>query len=604
MKTTELLNLSLAARVAGLVSTCLLLAALSTSSARADIVYVTGCISNCVSTTICGNGPNPAINNTLGMLVYNDNVYAAGFTSAKASGAAVADKPITPGSRYFSNAFSNTVPDSSMLFCVVIAPELGTPGAVYRLDHTYSSSAGNCSSNIMVGITNFSGCTISATNTDKFQSRYGNSTWQTLTYVTNDPGSATPVLGFYFVDGTVSAGTGNRLEIDTFKFIKFDPCLLVSAPTVTGPIAAGLTNVTVTGISTNATKATAYQDSGSGMVSIGSLSITSSPAPGTVLIPVSGLVTGARVGATQTVAGQESCVPTSGALVGQGANTSLRVALSIRCNTALVGPVGVAAPSPGANIFFLGASAILSGACPDDAMVVYPSNTWQTITLQRGPDPLTPTNPFVPWNGTLTSLDGNFGALEGIAFACEGNPGNYDIYIDDLANGTNGVFESYETNVVGSTWGFSQPGYSGTTSANLLGSPNSSVITTNTAFTGSKCTRVQWQFVDGATNKWLRLVHSGNTGVANPMVDLNEPISFKLLLLRPGDPVPPAPVPFQPGNISLRREGANVVLDWTGSYPLQSSGTVTGGWSDVGVSTGPFTNAIGTGTVFYRLRSN
>ena len=603
MKTMKLLNLSLAARVAGLVSTCLLLAALSTSSARADIVYVTGCVSNCVSTTVCGNGPNLDYDPNTGVLVYNDNAFGA-YTSAKAGGSGVADKPITPGSRYFGFGFTNTTPDVAN--CIVVAPTLGVPGAVYRIDHTYSSTAGNCSSNVILGITNFAGCTLSTTNTDKFQSRFGNApnSWSTIGYLTNDPGSSTPMLGFYYVSGTVDAGLQQRLEVDTFKFIKLDPCLQVAAPAVTGPIAAGLTNVTVTGIVTNATKVTAYQDSGSGMVSIGSLTISTSPAPARVTVPVSGLVVGARAGATQTVDGQESCVPTSGALVGQGANTSLRVALSIRCKPDLPGPVGVAAPSPGANIFFLGASAILSGACPDDAMVIYPSNAWQTITLQRGPDPLTPTNPFVPWNGTLTSLDGNFGALEGIAFACEGNPGNFDIYIDDLSNGTNGVFENYETNAVGSTIGFSQPGFSGTTAANLLASPNSSVITTDTAFTGSKCTRVQWQFVDGATNRWLRLVHSGNPGVANPMVDLNEPISFKLLLLRPGDPVPPAPVPFQPGNISLRREGSNVILSWAGSYPLQSSGTVTGGWSDVGVSTGPFTNAIGTGTVFYRLRSN
>ncbi len=602
MKTTKPFNDLPPTRIACLVSTCLLLAVLGTTSAFADTVYVTGCISNCVSTTVCGSAPNPDINNTLQMLIYNEN-YLGAYTSAKASGSAVADKPTTPGSRYFSNSFSNTVPD--MLSCIVVAPELALTGAIYRIDHTYSSSAGNCSSNIIVGITNFSGCTISTTNTDKFQSRYGNSTWQTIGYLTNNPDSSTPVLGFYYVSGTVSAGLQNRMEIDTFRFIYFQPCLTVAAPTVTGPLGTNATGVTVTGIANNATTATAYQDSGSGMVSIGSLAITSTPAPATVVVPVTGLAYGARVAATQTVGGQESCVPTAGTLVGVGPNSNLRIALSIRGNPNLAGPVGTPGGGTNSNVYFLGAPNTLAGACPGDALIVYPSNTWQTITFQRGGDSLNPISPTVLWNngtGTATpDIQGNFGALDGIALASQGDPGNYDIYIDNLANGTNGVFEDYEVATGGATWGFSQPNYSGTTSPFLLGAPNQSVIATNTAFAGRKCTRVQWQFVDGATNKWLRLVHSGNTGVANPQVDLNEPISFQLLLLRPGDPVPQPPLP---GSLAIQHIGDKIVLNWYGSYPLQSSSSLTGGWSDVGVSTGPHTNNVGAGPVFYRLRSN
>jgi hypothetical protein len=351
-----------------------------------------------------------------------------------------------------------------------------------------------------------------------------------------------------------------------------------------------------------------YQDSGGGMVSIGVTNITVSPAPATVAVPVSGLAYEAHVGATQTVGGQESCVPTAGTLVGAGPNSSLRIALSVRGNPDLQGPVGSTGGGTNSNVYFLGASAFLGGACPDDAPTIYPSNTWQTITFQRGLDPFNPINPTVLWNNGSSGtpeLEGDFGSLDGIALACEGDPGNFDIYIDDLSNGTNGVFEDFEAPAVGSTVGFSQPSLSGTTGGFLLSSPNSSTIVTNTAFSGTKCTRVQWQFLDGATNKWLRLAHSGNPGVANPQVQLEEPISFQLLLLRPGDPVPPPPQASQPGTIAIQQSGNNIVLTWSGSYPLQGASSVTGPYTDVsGVTNAPYSTPITGDAQFFRLRGN
>jgi hypothetical protein len=452
---------------------------------------------------------------------------------------------------------------------------------------------------------------LSFTNTDKFQSKYGASPngWSTLGYLTNSPTGANPQITLYFVGGNVSATLNQRVEMDCFRFSLAVPCQAVIAPSVTGPLSSNSTTVAVTGLTNTATKVTIYQDSGSGMVSIGSLTISGSPAPASTNVPVSGLVRGAHVAATQTAGGQESCVPSTGTLVGAGPNTSLRIALSIRGDPNLTGPVGSTGGFTSPNVYFLGASSVLtgSGACPDDAPVIYPSNTWQTVTFQRGPDPMNPTNPTVLWNnggGGTSDLEGNFGALDGIGLVDNGDPGNYSIYIDDLANGTNGVFEDFESFTVGSTTGFSQPSFSGTTSGSLLPSPNSSTIVTNTAYSGAKCTRIQWQFLDGQTNKWLRLVHSGNRGVANPQLNLNEPISFKLLLLRPGDPVPPPPGANRPGSLSIAQFGADIVLSWSGSFPLQRASSLPGGWSDVGVSTGPYTNAINAGPAFYRLRGN
>jgi hypothetical protein len=80
----------------------------------------------------------------------------------------------------------------------------------------------------------------------------------------------------------------------------------------------------------------------------------------------------------------------------------------------------------------------------------------------------------VVWNdsgGASFTLDGNFGALDGLAFACQGDNGPFDIYLDDLANGTNGVFQNWEAGTPGGAYGFVAPGISGTTSGNLLAAP-------------------------------------------------------------------------------------------------------------------------------------
>jgi len=145
---------------------------------------------------------------------------------------------------------------------------------------------------------------------------------------------------------------------------------------------------------------------------------------------------------------------------------------------------------------------------------------------------------------------------------------------------------------------------SGTTSGNLLTAPDESLVATNTAYTGSRSLRVRWQFAESDTNLWLLLVTAGAAPVENPQVDLNEPISFKILLLRPGDPVPPPPVVSTPGSVSIARNANNVILTWTGTWQLQAAPAVTGPFTNVpGIVIGPYTNAIGAGTKFYRLRN-
>ena len=74
--------------------------------------------------------------------------------------------------------------------------------------------------------------------------------------------------------------------------------------------------------------------------------------------------------------------------------------------------------------------------------------------------------------------------------------GPFNIHVDDLANGTNGVFQDFEGIVAGIAAGavFNQPGYSGTTSGNMLPAPNDGAIAGEAAFSGTKSQRVGWQF--------------------------------------------------------------------------------------------------------------
>jgi len=185
-----------------------------------------------------------------------------------------------------------------------------------------------------------------------------------------------PFTNIIYMDYVAKSDTGSVSNL------LLNPCINTSGVLVTGPLATNSNQVTVTGVASNATAVTVYQNTGSGgsMVSIGTR--TTGIVAGNNFVTVSGMVKGAQVAATQTISGQESCIPNSGLFAGGGANPSIRVALSVR-ETSSTGPAGTAGNTSSGNIHFFGASTISSSA-PIDATVVNPSNAWQTITFQRG----------------------------------------------------------------------------------------------------------------------------------------------------------------------------------------------------------------------------
>lgn len=547
----------------------------------AEVVYVTA------RTSPSGAGPNfDGTYFDFGVDPSDITLLSLGDTSAIAS---APGRPPTGGARYYSSGVDLT--DTNL--GVAVVPNLGTAGGVYQIHHNYSSTANNVTTNVVMSVSCTNG-TLSVAETTAFQRSFGNpaNQWTFIGYITNAVDSSRPYIRFNYQSGLVNAGIGLRLLVDCWRFTLVEPCIFTPVVGVTGPLSTNSNNVVVTGVSSNATAITVYQDSGSGMVQIGQM--TSDITAGNNTVTVSGLVKDGQVAATQTVAGQEGCVPASGTIVGGGANVKVRVALSMRENQALTGPVGAA--GSGSIIHHMGSFTLLPGSCPEQGVMLEPSTEWQTVTFTRDIDGV------ATWNGTAANpgtVTGDFGGIDGIAFACEGDNGPFDIYIDDLANGTNGVFQDFEAAAAGAVdFGFRAPSFSGTTSGNLLSAPNIAQVTTAAAFSGTKSLRVRWQFSTPALNRWLRLVTAGATPVGNPQVDLNEPISFKILIGPPGF-TPVSPVP---SNISIAREGNNVILNWDGSYQLQSATSVAGPYSDVaGITSGPYTNAIGAGPQFFRL---
>lgn len=336
-----------------------------------------------------------------------------------------------------------------------------------------------------------------------------------------------------------SSGTGlPAMWVDDITLGQGEPpcvCQRVGAVTVnTGPIEAGQTSVTVSGISTSplASKVTVYSwDGGDSWTKLGEVE----PAAATANVPVTPLVKGKTIVATQTLSAcnpaqdMEGCKGKVGPVVGLGKNTGLLMSVGIRETGATAGPVGADGGTTGSSIEWLGPTTAVGGA-PQGKKV--PSDpAWQTVTFTPGVDKVLS---FNAGNGTL---DGAWGVLEHLAFALDTttpNSGRYTIYIDNIYSGTT-LLTDFESYAAADKVIFALPNYSGTTSANLLLPPNLAEVSEeeHDGATGTKSLKISFQFVDVQQKRWLRLTSYKSTTsqlLTNPLIELTQPITMRVLL--------------------------------------------------------------------------
>ena len=461
------------------------------------------------------------------------------------------------GSRYIQ---TNSTSPAAGWASFKVQPTLGEAGGSYYVEVTHGSAT-SVSPDMIAAITTVGGSGLPAT-TDGFQQAKGVNSWYRIGTLKLDAGQTTPTITFAYQSGNVYSGTPYRFYADAVRFINTNTVCLLGLPeldVVNGPLAAGQTSVSIPGVSGSATNLSVYMN---GLL-IGTKS--SGIVAGVNTVTTTPLVKGQQITVSQWANGVESCRPAIGINVGGGANPRICIALSIRQNPLLFGPIGANGGSTGTKLVFLGSSGVVGGAfgvAPSEGKVVYPSACWQTVTFLRGTDPAHPVDPTYAWSGSdgTNQVIGDFGVLESIALAIDDltDTGPFQIYIDNLMNG-NTVIQDFESATNGqSPVLFMPPSTSGSTSPFLLapspGSilPNVAQVTTNNADTGSNAVVVSWQFKDVAAANWLRLLAQGSN-TPNPEVDLRLPISFRILLLPVGQAVGNSSV-----NITSQPTGANV----------------------------------------------
>lgn len=448
-------------------------------------------------------------------------------------------------------------------------------GATYSVEVTHGTSS-NIPTNLLASISQ-SGCTGLPAETSAFDQNPANA-WRRVGEITVDFGVTNPVITFAKLPG--ASGAGQRFYADAIRFLNVsDPCLagLPRLQTVNGPLAAGQTHVDVPSVDGSATTVTVYANG----IQIGQ--ITSGIVAGINRVPTSGLVKGQIVAATQTnPSGIESCRPAGGPVVGGGANPRIRVSLSIREDESLTGPIGADGGTPTVPLNFLGATNVTAGfgTAPAGGKVFQPSNGWQTVTFLRGPDPANPTDETYGWlSASDHVLRGDFGILDAVALAIDDltDSGPFAIHIDNLSNGST-VIQDFESATNGQRQvQFLRPSAaSGQTRDYLLAqppgdfSPDVSRVTDVIGDDSLQSLVVSWQFKDTARADWVRLLAQGS-GMPNPIVDLRQPISFRMLVHPTGEVTQPL-APFvseQPGNRTVVEHGSTTLsASVLGSGPL------------------------------------
>ena len=489
---------------------------------RADVVYVTTYIGEAVNATTFFSDP-------LGL---GPSYSAYGST-------AIANPPGVPSRTRCVYYYGQGLNPNWL-----IVPPLGVDGGVYSIEVAHT--AATTSSDVVVTAycaDNFYGQTSAGcTNSAVFNQANGGNTWKLMGYITNAPGITDPEIIFKQVGG-VTGPTSNvsRLYVDAFKFTLIDVCAgVVGDLSVNGPLAAGQTFVTVSGVTAGATNVTIFAND----VEIGQTNLAAGFAAGALSVPVNtGLVKGQMIKATQSKptvgASGGYCVsplPVDGPLVGSGANPALKVVLSCGAQSALTGPAGADTSGAATTLYHVNATGVTGGSATayKGGVALVPGSCWQTVTFNFATDPLN------AWMTGIAYSDSDpFCTFDALSFAIDPDhpdTGPYDIYVDKIMNG-DVVIENFEGWNAGDSVMFAAPNataYPDPSIHVLAGGTTSSVISQANAYDGTNSCRIRWQFKNEGITHWVRVLASKSNGATYPQLDKSKPVTLRLLVLPVG----------------------------------------------------------------------
>jgi len=458
---------------------------------------------------------------------------------------------------------------------------VGTPTAptVYKIYMTKNDS-GSSTTDLIVNMT-ATGGDLSDTNgaasisvsLSAFRSTYPRNTWIPIGYITNSVNN--PTIAFTWVSGNLASGVRWYMDAIRFEYIG-DPCLgVVSQISADGPLAAGQAFVNIPTVTPGATNVTVYANA----VQIGQTNFASGFSGGPLVVPTSALNKGDLITVTQTKTNSAggACTSTAapGLLVGGGPNPKIKAFVGCWKNSTNAGPIGVDG-APAGFAYILGATGLINnfGSAPVGGRELLPGACWQLISFQNRPngDDAIDSN-----SGAHVTNSDAFCSLESLVFSIDDTDnGPYDIYIDQIKNGDT-VVEDFESYGVGTTNSFIAPNAASPANPNpaiaYLSSPNSSLISANYAYDGTKSCRIRWQFTDTSTARWARIQAGASTGKHYPQIDTTKPITVRILVL--------------PVNTTVDHKFNGTVGTITNSGPSYSTGTNTLGVTVTGP--GPYT---------------
>jgi hypothetical protein len=199
---------------------------------------------------------------------------------------------------------------------------------------------------------------------------------------------------------------------------------------------------------------------------------------------------------------------------------SMKISIGIRENNGLnnsgAGPAFSNGGGSGGGIEFVNR----------DGQTLNLDGTWQLFTFTPATDPL------LAFAGTTANSALEPGhewtVLEHIRLLNDqGITKPIRLWIDDVTNtdSSGSVVESFESNSIGSQVMFRQPGFSGSTSAFLVGAGAGmvTVVSNSAANSGSQSLQADFQFANDTPTNWLRLTTANTPTLGNPLFRIVEP---------------------------------------------------------------------------------